>query len=493
MVFAKPVDEISTSDLLSWGIKEIIFDTQEAQPGSLFCALVGIHTDGHRYIQQAKSKGVKHFLVSNNSFIGSEEDILYILCEDTRASMALLSSVFYEAPSRKMYIIGVTGTDGKSTTVQFIMQLIQAMGHECGLISTVSLKVDNELKSNNLRQSTPEAPQIEKALSQMLSNGITYAVIEATSHGLSDLTGRLSHITFRGGVFTNVTIEHLEFHKTVEQYRDDKANLFRNVARHSGFSVINNLSDHAGIYIEASKPALTLLYGTEHSDLWAENIVSLEDGLEITLKNTEQSMVIKIPLVGHFNIENVLAALLTVSQVFHSSPFVVAKYVQCLQAPAGRMMLLMHTPFRVIIDYAHTPGAFEKLLPYIRDLTKGKVIVLFGSGGERNLEKRSLQGKIADIYADIIFLTNEDPRLEDEFAILNDIARGIERKDLNSTLFMIPDRARAIDSAVHLCKANDTLLLLGKGHEQSIIGPQGKQPWDEVEVVRSSLRLRGFI
>ncbi|NIZ46424.1 UDP-N-acetylmuramoyl-L-alanyl-D-glutamate--2,6-diaminopimelate ligase [Entomospira nematocerorum] len=492
MILERNVASITQDEVRSWNIHKIIFDSRDAQPGVLFCALTGLHVDGHDFIGIAKENGVKHFLISNREF-AVNDDAVYIICDNTRTMMAKIAALYYDFPSQKLKVIGVTGTDGKSTTAQLIMQLLELSGHRCGLLSTVNIKTGAVIEENNLRQSTPEAPQIEEALYTMLQNGMDYAVVESTSHGLSELTGRLSYIQFTAGVFTNVTIEHLEFHKTVEQYRLDKANLFRKVAANKGISIINASSEHYELYHSAAQGSSCIVsYGKNHeSDLWAEAIQSTDNGFQFNLTTKESCYPVELPLTGQFNIENTLAAILTVSKLTGMNVCDMALYTASLRAPAGRMIVVQQRPFRVIVDYAHTPGAFEQLLPHMKEITRGKVIVMFGSGGERNLEKRSIQGSIADIYADVVILTNEDPRLEDEMRILNDIAAGVTQKELGKNLFIIPDRDHAIGYAVSLCNHGDTLLLLGKGHEQSIIGPEGKITWDEVTCVNKHLSNSG--
>ncbi|NIZ41142.1 UDP-N-acetylmuramoyl-L-alanyl-D-glutamate--2,6-diaminopimelate ligase [Entomospira entomophila] len=490
MILERDVESITQEEVHSWGIQKIIFDSRDAKPNVLFCALTGLHVDGHEFIEEAKEKGARHFLISKRDFVNyDEQETVYIVCDDTRKMMAKISALHYDFPSRKLKVIGVTGTDGKSTTSQLVMQLLELSGHRCGLLSTVNIKVGEHIEENNLRQSTPEAPQIEEALYTMLQNGMEYAVVEATSHGLSELTGRLSYIQFIAGVFTNVTIEHLEFHKTVEQYRLDKANLFKNVAVNEGISVINANSEHYSLYHDAAHGSGRILsYGkSDKSDLWAESIQFTDNGFQFDLSSKKERCAVELPLTGQFNIDNTLAAVLTVSALLDCSPCDLASYIPSLRAPAGRMILIQQRPYRVIVDYAHTPGAFEQLLPHMKEITTGKLIVMFGSGGERNLEKRPIQGHIADLHADIIILTNEDPRLEDEMVILKDIAAGVKQKELDRDLLIIPDRESAIRHAVSLCDSGDTLLLLGKGHEQSIIGSDGKMDWDEVTCVNKYL------
>jgi UDP-N-acetylmuramoyl-L-alanyl-D-glutamate--2,6-diaminopimelate ligase len=489
--------DISQNFLKERGIRKIVYDSREAGPDTLFCALTGTHTDGHNFLDKAKAQGCTNFLISNTAYAETfSKTNTYFLTADTRKGMAKLSAVFYGRPSRRIKVIGVTGTDGKSTTAYLIQQLLEFCGHKTGLISTVSLKTGTELLDNTLRQSTPEAPQIDEALAQMLEHGMEYAVIESTSHGLAEETGRLSEIDFIAGVFTNVTIEHLEFHGTLEKYRHDKANLFRKVAANHGISVINKEDPHYKLFEEAARgSAATLLYGRDASAaLWSSDEKALVNGNHFMLNTAAGSAEVFISLPGMFNIENTLAAVSLTAAVLSKDPLSLVPYIEQLKTPKGRMKVIQREPFSIIVDYAHTPGSFEKLLPQVKTTLNGRMIVLFGSGGERNKEKRPIQGALADSYADIIFLTDEDPRLEDSMTILNDIKAGIKGKNEGQSLFLISNRREAMKKAFSIAEKNDVVLLLGKGHEASIITAQGKMDWDEEQVaceLLEELKLNG--
>ena len=488
MLIHKSAQDFTQQELQGLGIKGFCFDSHEAKEGDLFCCLPGVHTDGHKYIDQVRKMGIRHFLVNDASYERSDE--IHILVSDTRRAMAILASVFYGVPSARLKVIGVTGTDGKSTTTYLIQQLLSAMGHPCGMMSTINFKTGDKMQENLLRQSTPEAPQMEQALDEMVKNGMRYAVVESTSHGLSDRTARLSQIHFLAAVFTNVTIEHLEFHQTIEQYRHDKANLFRQIGMHhpeDGFGVINAQSEHAALYQKACGDVSAYLYGVPGEDLWAENIRPQTSGTHFDLCCEEGKKSLFLPLPGEFNVENALAAVLCVAKLLKISPLDLVPHVQDLKGAPGRMVVVMNEPFTVIVDYAHTPGSFEKILPQVKSTTAGKLIVVFGSGGERNLEKRPMQGELADRYADIVVLTDEDPRLEDSQKILRDIAAGIKNKKEGENLFLISSRREAFAKAFSLAAPGDAVMLLGKGHESCIIIGNEKTPWNEEQVARDLL------
>lgn len=494
MLIHKSAQDFTQQELESLGIKGFCFDSQEAKKGDLFCCLPGVHTDGHKYIDHVRKMGIRHFLVNDASYERSNE--IHILVSDTRQAMAVLASIFYAVPSARLKVIGVTGTDGKSTATYLIQQLLSALGHSCGMMSTINFKTDEKMRENLLRQSTPEAPQVEQALDEMVKNGMRYAVVESTSHGLSDRTARLSQIHFLAAVFTNVTIEHLEFHQTIEQYRHDKANLFRQIGMHhleDGFGVINGRSEHSALYQEACGDVPAYLYGVPGKDLWAENIRPQISGTHFDLCCESGKKKVFLPLPGEFNIENVLAAILCVSKLLKISPLDLVPHVQDLKGAPGRMVVVMNEPFTVIVDYAHTPGSFEKILPQVKSTTEGKLIVVFGSGGERNLEKRPMQGELADRYADVVVLTDEDPRLEDSQKILRDIATGVKNKKEGEDLFLIPSRREAFAKAFSLANPCDAVMLLGKGHESCIIIGNEKIPWNEEQVARDLLIELGHV
>jgi UDP-N-acetylmuramoyl-L-alanyl-D-glutamate--2,6-diaminopimelate ligase len=411
--------------------------------------------------------------------------------------MTALAAVFYDHPSRELTVIGVTGTDGKSTTVWLIHQLLEALGKQSGFLSTVQIKTGDEVTKNPLRQSTPEAPDIQCLLRRMADTGKRYAVVEATSHGLSAETGRLSSVQFAAAICTNISHEHLEFHGSFEQYRSDKANLFRALGE-DGFGVVN-LNDPSHSYLIEESGAPVLCYGldTRHADLWAEVARSDLSGSQFSLHYGDESRPARLNLPGAYNVENLLAAALTVLRLSPVPLGELAKRIPELRGVPGRMEAISAgQPFRVIVDYAHTPQSFARLLPLVREQTEGRLIAVFGSAGERDLDKRPLQGELAARFCDIVILSDEDPRGEEPMAILEQIAAGCRREDpgrrQGEGLCLIPDRRQAVAQAFAVAARGDTVLLLGKGHEESIIYADGPIPWQEAQVARQILAEMGF-
>ena len=328
----------------------------------------------------------------------------------------------------------------------------------------------------------------------MRDNGCTHAVVEATSHGLSPINNRLGDVHFDIGVLTNISHEHLEFHKTLEQYIDDKANLFRALPADRGRAIINLDEPRHGAFTEASS-CLVRTYSLENkgADLMAADIREGAAEQEILLRHAGGEDRVRLPLPGRFNVENCLAALLAVSSLPDEKLSTFLPFVERLRAIKGRMVPVRQgQPFEVIVDYAHTPGSYRKLFPSLRQQVKGKLIAVFGSAGERDLEKRPIQGKIASEYCDMVVLTDEDPRGEDPRRLLEDIAAGCSGLERDRDLLIIEDRPTAIRTAFSKAEKGDLVILLGKGHEGTIIYADGPIPWDEEQEAIAALNEAGY-
>jgi UDP-N-acetylmuramoyl-L-alanyl-D-glutamate--2,6-diaminopimelate ligase len=485
-------------DILVSGIE---YDSRSVTDGCLFAALPGLHTDGTSFVEQAIRQGAKTIL-SETRISYTESGVLYVQVKDIRKELSKISSAFYGNPSGKLVVIGVTGTDGKSTTVWLLHQLLEAMGIKSGFLSTVELKDGDEVTKNPYRQSTPEAPHMHRILAGMVASGKEVAVIEATSHGLSKRTSRLTDVGFDVGIVTNITHEHLEFHGSYDQYRSDKTELFRSLGPQNDktlssrvanckrpFGVVN-LGDKSAHYIVSESTAPALTYGIENpkADMNATDIEAFESGSIFSISRGSEKIRVSFPLPGAYNIENLLASCLTVSELLGMPLSAIAEHIPGLTPVHGRMKEIKNgQPFRVLVDYAHTPGAYERVFSMLRPLAKGRIIAVFGSAGERDVAKRPMQGKVASRFCDILVLTDEDPRLEDRQSILEGIWSGCENHTLGENAFMEPDRRKAIRKAFELAKAGDTVILLGKGHEASIIYPQGPMKWNEVAVAQTIL------
>ena len=521
-------------------ITDLCFDSRSVTSGSLFFALPGTHVHGNTFITDAINRGALAVVYQDELPVEAVKTAksqqaapVFIKVQDARFAMSPIAAAFYDNPSSKLAVIGVTGTEGKSSTVSFIWQLLRLMGKKAGFISTVQYSLGGDAIANPEHQTTPEAPIVQRQLYQMVQAGCHYAVVESSSHGLSVRTNRLGNVLFDCAVWMNVTHEHLEFHGTFEQYRHDKANLFRALDTHNheklidgqkvtipAFGVINLEDPSAEYFVKSTKcpvygfttrGAAGRGQGFLNSNppripyLLADKIAGSK-GISFELEGSEKligtvsagsgTIAVESPVSGAFNVYNITAALLTVSQITQLPIQEVAGKTQFLEPITGRMTpICQGQPFEVIVDYAHTPSSFETIFPPLKKRVTGRLIALFGSGGERDIKKRPEQGKIAAHWCDMVFLADEDPRGEDPQTLLEMIAQGArtEGKVSEETgLYLIPNRQEAIRKAFSLAREGDIVLLLGKAHENSIIYKDYIMPYDEIKEAQNALAEIGF-
>ncbi len=487
-----------TDGELDTTVTSVCFDSRLAQPGSLFVALRGGYTDGHRYLRQARELGASAALVETWS--DDLQDFPAIAqVADTRAALAQVARRFYRDPGASIGVVGVTGTDGKTTTSFLVDAILRYAGKRTGLIGTVSVRIADEITDHDTRQTTPESLEIQHHLSEMRAAEVDWAVLEATSHGLA--LHRLDTCPFDIAVVTNITHEHLDFHGTVEAYRLAKARLLEMVGTNEGRDfprgvVLNrddegarSIADHAGKHS-------VLWYGIEHPDcdLSATNIVVTDRGTSFDLHMDGMTRRVQLNLIGTYNVFNALAAA-GAAKIVGLGLDVIADGLGALESVPGRLVRIDEgQPFNVFVDYAHTPDSIEKTIGLLRSLNQGRIIVVFGSAGERDRAKRAVQGSVAASLADFAVFTSEDPRFEDPDAIIAEIAGGaIDAGALEGSDFVrCEDRQRAIEIAVDAAEPGDVVLLAGKGHEKCIIYGAERRPWDEETVARTVLRSRGF-
>ncbi len=482
-------------------ITGIAYDSRDVRPGFLFFALPGLHADGHDFIDKALDAGASGVVHSRKPG-PPRPGVSYLRVPDSRFALSPVADAFYGHPSRNLGVVGVTGTEGKSTTVYLIWQLLNLSGARAGFFSTVMSDSGAGEVPNPEHQTTPEANAVHRMLASMRDAGYEYAVVESSSHGLSPRTNRLGDVAFDVGVMTNVTHEHLEFHGTVEQYRHDKANLFRALDRVDhrktiagreievpSFGVVNADDPVSDLFRRACRgPVLSFGAADVPADALAREIASDARGASFEYVEEGSSYPARIELPGEFNVRNALAALLVVSRLRGIPARDLLPLLPRLKPVRGRMTVVdKGQDFEVIVDYAHTPSSFQAILPPLKDRIPGRMICVFGSGGERDTEKRPLQGRIAAEYCDIVILSDEDPRGEDPMALLEDIAAGCPGLPRGERLFLIPDRKAAIRKAFALARPGDLVLLLGKGHENSIIYARGAIPWDEIAEAEAAL------
>jgi UDP-N-acetylmuramoyl-L-alanyl-D-glutamate--2,6-diaminopimelate ligase len=386
----------------------LAYDSRKVKPGNLYFALKGLHTDGHKYIGQAVENGasvVVHQDELNPADVKGET--VFLKVRDSRFAMSPIAAAFYDYPSRRVTVIGVTGTEGKSTTVYLIWQLLRILEKKAGFFSTVQYSLGGDELPNPEHQTTPEATDVQRFLYDVVEGGVEYAVVESSSHGLSPRTNRLGDVDFTVAVMTNLTREHLEFHGTWEQYRDDKGNLFRALGRHgesgeypASFGVINADDPNAAWFAaETIREVLTYSVNGLVADLSVRSIESGAYGnwYEVLVRETNETIDVRDKLPGGFNAGNVLASLLVVSKLLALPIGEIAAQVPRLKPVRGRMTSIRNKlGIEILVDYAHTPSSFETIFPPLRERinrTGGRILSLFGSAGERDTRKRSQQGR----------------------------------------------------------------------------------------------------
>jgi UDP-N-acetylmuramoyl-L-alanyl-D-glutamate--2,6-diaminopimelate ligase len=487
----------------------LAYDSREVRPGCLFFALPGLHADGHRFIGAALAAGA--LAVVHSADLGSyAEGIAYLRVADPRFAMSPIAAAFYGQPSRSLGLVGVTGTEGKSTTVYLIYQLLSLSGRKTGFFSTVMSDLGSGERPNPEHQTTPEATAVQRMLAAMRDSGCEYAIVEASSHGLSPRTNRLGDVAFDVGVFMNVTSEHLEFHGTWECYRDDKANLFRALDRGDHAKTILGerrelpsfgvacVDDRSAPYFAAATKKPTVFFSSKGADVGlsgfrALDIESDERGSSFLIEAGGRRERARIDLPGAFNVDNALAALAAAAGISGQDWTEFLPLLPRLKPVRGRMTRVDRGQgFEVLVDYAHTPSSFETVFPSLRKRIKGRMICVFGSGGERDTEKRPRQGRIAADFFDIVILADEDPRGEDPVELLEQIAAGCPELPRGERLYVIPDRKAAIRKAFSLAGPGDLVALLGKGHENSIIYENGPIPYDEIAEAQAALAELGY-
>ncbi|HXU84229.1 MAG TPA: UDP-N-acetylmuramoyl-L-alanyl-D-glutamate--2,6-diaminopimelate ligase [Verrucomicrobiae bacterium] len=500
---------IGPAALAAIGIRGVTDDSRAVRPGSLFVAIAGLHADGHMFVAAAAAAGAAAAIVDRPL---PDVALPQLVVDRPPAALADAATWWYGDPSLRLGIVGITGTDGKTTTSFLAAAALEAAGLSSGLVGTVATQVGRIREANPEHMTTPGAPLLQRTLRAMADAGNTVAVVETTSHGLA--ADRVRGIAYDIAILTNLTHEHLEFHGSWEAYRDAKLSLFERLAvgrtnpikelggrRWPKAAIVNaddpNAGAFAGVAQEAGARIVT--YGTDPSaDVRATRVEEDAQRLRIGFEAPAGSSTVDLQLAGRFNVHNALAVV-ALGEVLELDPAAVRAGLAGVAGVPGRMERLQAgQPFGVVIDYAHSPASLEKVLGLLAPLAAargGGVIAVFGSAGERDTEKRPMMGRIAAELTRLVVVTDEDPRGEDRLAILDDIARGAEDggKRRDRDLFLIPDRPRAVEAAFERARPGDIVLLAGKGHERSIIGPDGPVAYDERSVALDALAGLGFV
>ncbi|HXF68550.1 MAG TPA: UDP-N-acetylmuramoyl-L-alanyl-D-glutamate--2,6-diaminopimelate ligase [Thermoflexus sp.] len=477
-------------------IHEVVTDSRQARPGALFVAYQGLQHDKHTFIPDALARGAVAVVGERpREEIPLPDDLPYVEVSNGREALAWLCAAFRGFPSRQLLLIGVTGTDGKTTTVNLIHSILTAAGHRAGMISTVNAVIGDRIYDTGLHTTTPEAPDVQRYLAEMVEAGLTHAVLETTSEGLAQ--HRVTACDFDVAVLTNITHEHLYFHGTWENYRAAKARLFEmlKISADKGLpkTAVLNAEDPSFDYFRRIPADRYLSYALgKPADLTVEDLRFEPDRTRFRLRTPIGMIPVETALVGEYNVANILAA--AGAAIALGIPLeAIAEGVRRLQGIPGRMERIDEgQDFLAIVDFAHTPNALEQALRAARRMTSGRVIVVFGSAGLRDVQKRGMMGRVAGRLADLIVITAEDPRTEDLESILEAIAEGVraEGRMEGVDFWRIPDRAEAIRFAVDLAQPGDLVIACGKGHEPSMCYGTVEYPWDEREVMRAALRER---
>jgi UDP-N-acetylmuramoyl-L-alanyl-D-glutamate--2,6-diaminopimelate ligase len=418
------------------------------------------------------------------------------LFEQIEPTGHLLEAVGYNVlngfPARGMKVIGVTGTNGKTSTCFLIHKMLSQAGIKTGLMTTVAYGVDDDIRPQIQHMTNVPVPELMQRLKWMKSQGVEWLVLETTSHALAQ--HRIWGVPFSVAVMTNVTHEHLDYHKTFERYRDAKRQLFKLTDKNRAglrTGVINADDPSSNLFAsDVGKPVLYGLEGAENADIIAKKVELTPELVKYQAVTEGETYEITCHLPGSFNVSNSLAAV-GVGRALGLSKQQIEQGIAALTGVEGRMTSIDEgQDFTVIVDFAHTPDSFEKLFRDLRPVVKGKLIVMFGSAGQRDEAKRAVQGRLAGEYADEVIVTEEDDRDIDGLAIMNEIAGGAEEagKTRERDLFLVHDRTEAIKFAISRAHKGDTVLLLGKGHEKTIERADGEHPWDEIATTHAALR-----
>ena len=466
-------------------VRGLAYDSRNVQPATLFFAIPGVHVDGHDFIPQAVERGAMAVVVEREL---PRMRVPQLVVQRARDALADAADAWFGHPSRSLRVIGITGTDGKTTTGFLVAALLRAAGRHPGLIGTVELGVGDERMPNPNRNTTPEALELQSLLADMVAAGNDSVVMEATSHGLAQ--ARTRNVEFDVGILTNLTSEHLEFHGSLENYRAAKAMLFEQ----SPVSILNADDPSIGYFRERAAGSVVTYALEADADVRASAVAATASGTAFDVTSGGWTGRVALHLPGSFNVHNALAAM-ALARVEGIDLELAARALGEVPGVPGRMETVdLGQPFGVVVDYAHTADSLGKVLRILRPLTSGRLIAVFGSAGERDPTKRPAMGHVAGELADVTIVADEDPRLEDPRVINEAIADGARSAGAidGESLFVVDDRTAAISHAIGLAREGDVILLAGKGHEQTIIyGTEGRW-WDEKEVARRALRARGF-
>ncbi|MBE7020399.1 MAG: UDP-N-acetylmuramoyl-L-alanyl-D-glutamate--2,6-diaminopimelate ligase [Ruminococcaceae bacterium] len=451
---------------LDMEISGLCYDSRKAKPGDLFVCVKGYESDGHKYAKSAVEKGAVAIVCEDNVDI----DIPKIFVGNSRKAMSYLSACFYGYPSTKLRSIGITGTNGKTSTTTMIKSILEECGYKVGLIGTNNIMIG--AREYPSERTTPDSLEFNQLLYKMVEEKVDYLVMEVSSHSL--YLDRVAEIQFDVGGITNITQDHLDFHKTMEAYTDAKCMLFGK----SDLCILNE-DDERFKYMKSKVTSKLLTYGMEKGDVSAHEINVSDSGVSYTVKYGEETVRINLPLPGEFMVKNSLLAIAVALSLKIPFPFI-KNALKKQSGIKGRVEKVeTGTDYTVIIDYAHTPDGLLNVIESLNKIKKGRLITLFGCGGDRDKTKRPQMAKIATENSDFVIITSDNPRTEDPSLIIKDIVEGVTKDNYTT----VENRKEAIAFALDMAKAGDIVLLAGKGHETYQIIGKEKKHFDEREIV----------
>lgn len=464
-------------------ISRIVYDSRQVTANSIFVAIKGFKLDGHNFIIEAINKGAIAVVLEDNSAVPEEifihNNVTKILVNNSRIAIAELSKYFFKNPSSKLDLIGVTGTNGKTTTTWLIKNILDFSGIKTGLIGTIANFIGEQKIESKL--TTPESSDLNYLLHQMVLDKCSAAAMEVSSHSL--FLNRTYGLDFKIGVFTNITIDHLDFHKTFENYLNAKKILFDNLNEKS-FAIVNKDDDNYKNIIKDCSAKVITFGKDKTADYSIDNINFNLNGTSFRINENKNSYQIEIPLIGEFNAYNATVAFIVSKLLGLDDNKIINGLKNAKQVP-GRFEVIGNDKKKVIVDYSHTPDSLEKAIQSLRKLVGSKkIITVFGCGGDRDRSKRPLMGKIATELSDQVIITSDNPRTEDPFQIIDDILKGIEKKNY----LIIENRSEAIKQAIENSDDDTAILIAGKGHEnyQEINGV--KYHFSDSEIAREYLK-----
>ena len=465
-------------------ISGIEHDSRKVTAKNLFVCMEGAHVDGHNFIPQAGERGAVAILTARKNF-EPPENISALVVPDMLNALAVIVPYFYDYPARAMRVVGVTGTNGKTTTTYMLREIFMTAGFKVGLIGTIQILIGDESFPNP--NTTPNVIDLQHVFADMRAKNIQIVVMEVSSHALAE--NRVAGVEFDTAIFTNLTQDHLDFHGTMENYLRAKAKLFDMVSRKGrkqNKSAVVNVDDSAGEEILRHCHCNKISYGVENpADLHAVDLNVKSNGMKFKLRADFGVMDLSLHVTGLFNVYNVLATI-GAALAENISPEVVKRALENFHGVPGRFeRIFSAAPFEVIVDYAHTPDGVKNVLETARQIVTGKIITVFGCGGDRDNRKRPIMGQLAAQLSDVVIATSDNPRTENPEKILDDIERGIVDKKIYER---IADRRRAIFRAIELANSGDVVLILGKGHENYQILNTGTIHFDDREVALDAIK-----